>query len=420
MRRLPWITLAVAGAAVAVHALPTAGEWLVYDRARVDAGEWWRIASASLVHVSAAHLALDVAAFGVGGAVVERRGRAHFALLCLAAAVAVGVGVHLFAPGLARYAGLSGVAHAALAAWALDALGERGATRWVGAGLLAVVAAKLAIDLSRPAPLFFDAGADVVAAPASHLAGLLVAAILAIRWRRLALLCPVLATVACATPTEHLRVGAAAAPVVLRHARRAADDAAPPARPRRIGVAIASESAPRRWGGVIANMQGGMGLSFAARDTLARELAAILRRQPALRGSEIVVLPPGDEELARDRLAARHGIDALCMVGYEQMQRTSNSPFLLLELALLAPPFILPTLRGEATTLLDVVAVRLDDGRALFRAGATSRVHARAVPMFAGSHPRDLRLRGLHEAVAAVAADLPRALAGLADTTAAR
>ena len=179
MRRLPWVTLAVAGAAVAVHLVPTAGEWLVYDRARVDAGESWRLATGSLVHVSVAHLALDVAAFGVGGAVMERGGRARFALLCLASLVAVGMSVHLFAPGLARYAGLSGLAYAVLAACALDATAAGGRTRRVGATLAAVVATKLALDVARPAPLFFDGAPGVVAAPVSHAAGVLVAVVAA-------------------------------------------------------------------------------------------------------------------------------------------------------------------------------------------------------------------------------------------------
>ena len=435
-RRLPWVTLAVAGAAIVVHLVPAAGEWLVYDRARVDAGEAWRIVTGSVVHFSTSHLALDVAAVGGAGVLVERRGRMRFALLCLAALAAVGIAVHLLAPGLARYAGLSGVAFAVLATCALDMYAEHGAMRRVGMGLLGILAAKLAADLLRPTPLLLDGDAGVVAAPVSHVAGIAVgiavaaagamlgrvrrASIPARHAGRLAAMVLVLvALTACMPPTERLRHGAPVAPVVLRHATRAADDAAPRSAPRRLGVAVASESMTGRSGGVFGRMDGPTVLTASERDGIARRIAAMLRQQPALRGSEIVVLPAGAEQLGRDELATRHGIDALCMVGYDQVRRTSNGRLLLLEVGLLLPPFVLPTLRSEASTMVDVVAVRLRDGRMLFRGGAASRVRGRAVPMYAGSHAHDLRVRGLHEAVAALGAELPSMLAELDDTASA-
>jgi rhombotail lipoprotein len=235
------------------------------------------------------------------------------------------------------------------------------------------------------------------------------------RWKTVALMPLLLGGAACVRPAEHVRHGAPVAPVVLRHARPATDGAAPVSRPQRLGVAVARESMLGRTGGVFGNTGGTHALGPADRDAVAQRVAALLRQQPALRGTEVVVLPDGVERLAGAELRARHGIDALCMVGYEQTQRTSNGPLLLLELALLVPPFVLPTMRGEAATTLDLIAVRLDDGRALFHGGSTSRVHGRAVPMFAESHAHDLRVRGLHDAVAALGAELPRILTDLDD-----
>lgn len=175
MRRLPWLTLGVAGSACLVHALPAARGWLLYDRALV-AAEPWRMATGSLVHWNLSHLLLDLAAFAAGAVLVERRGRAPLALLLAVAAVGVGASVHLLSPALARYAGLSGVAYAVLVAAALDLLAAP-ATRGVGLAAVATLAAKLWIDVTASAPLFVDAG-DVVAAPVAHLAGSAVAVVL--------------------------------------------------------------------------------------------------------------------------------------------------------------------------------------------------------------------------------------------------
>lgn len=173
LRRVPWLTLAIVGVAIVVQATPAAAERLVHDRARVAAGEWWRLLTGSLVHLSRAHLVMDLAAFGVAGALVERRGRARHALLCLAALALVGLAVQLLAPALARYAGLSGVAFAVLGLAALDLVVDGGAARWMGVAALAALVVKLALDFARPLPLLLDTGA--VAVPVSHAAGLVAA-----------------------------------------------------------------------------------------------------------------------------------------------------------------------------------------------------------------------------------------------------
>ena len=95
MRRLPWVSLALVAASVAVYLTPGAADRLVYDRALVEAGQWWRLASAVLVHFSASHLAWDAAALLGAGWVAERAGRTRFALLCAATAVGSSLAVRL-------------------------------------------------------------------------------------------------------------------------------------------------------------------------------------------------------------------------------------------------------------------------------------------------------------------------------------
>jgi rhomboid family GlyGly-CTERM serine protease len=119
-----WLT--AVGAAATLIALWLAGPgalaWLRYDRAAVLGGQFWRLATAHLVHADAAHLAWNLA----GVALVwwlfagefTRRG---WCLVMVASTAAIDLGFLVLEPQLEWYVGLSGVLHgcmaAGLAAW---------------------------------------------------------------------------------------------------------------------------------------------------------------------------------------------------------------------------------------------------------------------------------------------------------------
>lgn len=119
-----WLT--AAGVAATLIALWLAGPgtlaWLRYERTAVLEGQFWRLATAHLVHAGAAHLAWNLA----GAALVwwlfagefTRRG---WCLVMAASTAAIDLGFILFEPQLQWYVGLSGVLHgcmaAGLAAW---------------------------------------------------------------------------------------------------------------------------------------------------------------------------------------------------------------------------------------------------------------------------------------------------------------
>ncbi|ACL64442.1 Rhomboid family protein [Anaeromyxobacter dehalogenans 2CP-1] len=175
MRRVPWVTVAVLAVALGAYLVPALGELLILDRARVEGGEGWRVLTGSLVHFSASHLAADALAFGVAGAMLERRGRARFAVLALASALAVGLAVLWLEPTLQRFAGLSGVAYAAIVALALVGLREGGAMATLSGVALAACVAKLAWELSTGRMLLVGAPPGIVAVPLAHLAGAIAA-----------------------------------------------------------------------------------------------------------------------------------------------------------------------------------------------------------------------------------------------------
>lgn len=144
---------------------------------RVAAGEWWRLATHPLAHVSAYHLLLDAGAF-----LVLYHGLAAFPLLrrlalCAGAAVC-SLALAACAPEFDRagLCGLSGVAHGLMAVSALgsarsDDPCERAAGRW----LLALVAGKAALEAATGHVWFaaWHLGDVGLPNPYGHLGGVL-------------------------------------------------------------------------------------------------------------------------------------------------------------------------------------------------------------------------------------------------------
>jgi rhomboid family GlyGly-CTERM serine protease len=133
--------LVLAAVLVAVAGEP-AGRMLRYERDAVLGGEAWRLLTGHLVHLGAAHLALNAAG---GALLVALLGRAYrpaqWLALALVASLGVSAGLLLGSPHVAWYVGLSGVLHGMFAAGATALAAAR-----VRAGplLLLVLAAKLA------------------------------------------------------------------------------------------------------------------------------------------------------------------------------------------------------------------------------------------------------------------------------------
>ena len=177
--RLPVRTLAISAAALLVHFVPGLGPLLIYDRTAIAHGELWRLLTGNLVHLSDLHLAFDLAAFLIAGAIIEQRGYRHFMTLCVSTAALIGVAIYWFEPALQFYAGLSGVVTAAVVYLCLQGITEQGSWRWLCAATLAGLSVKLWIELvSGKSLLMFVGTGNFVPVPLSHLTGSVAAAIL--------------------------------------------------------------------------------------------------------------------------------------------------------------------------------------------------------------------------------------------------
>ncbi|MBP6903305.1 MAG: rhombosortase [Burkholderiaceae bacterium] len=173
-----WTGLALAAGLV------TLALWLLAPQARGDLAEalvwrperaWdqpWRWFSAALLHLSPLHLAANLAGLGLVAALGRAAGCGPRATLAWALAWPLTQGALLLQPALLRYAGLSGVLHAAVAVAVVQLLrGGAAAPRLIGAGLGLGLAAKLLLETPWAGPLRQVPGWDIAIAPAAHAAG---------------------------------------------------------------------------------------------------------------------------------------------------------------------------------------------------------------------------------------------------------
>ena len=181
------MTIVVALLAVLASFVP--GEALELTR---GASEPWRFVTGHLTHWNAQHLLWDVVAFFALGLACERRNRAAFAATLIAGIVLIPFAVWTFAPEVAAYRGLSGLASAT---FVLLLLQER--NRW---SMLfgALFVAKIGFEFATGTTLFTSDLGGAVPVPVAHVAGAL-AAVMVMLPRRALLLAP-LALAACSIP----------------------------------------------------------------------------------------------------------------------------------------------------------------------------------------------------------------------------
>ena len=111
MKRFPWLTVALGALFAAAELVPA--EALEYDRARVVAGEVWRLLSGQMVHWTARMAAFDLGMLLGLGIWLEVRGDRRLAAVALALSGGLtALAVHALSPDLLVYRGSSGMASA--------------------------------------------------------------------------------------------------------------------------------------------------------------------------------------------------------------------------------------------------------------------------------------------------------------------
>ena len=177
--RLPFVTLAVAAAAIIIHLVPGLPEQLQFDRAALAHGELWRWLTGHLTHFESNHLIWDLGALLGLGSVAEHESRRQFVRTLLWSAAAISAGVWWWQPQFEHYRGLSGV-DSALFALVAGALLRRGrvVSLVVGSRALLGFGGKCVLELSTGSTVF-AAGAHYAPVPLAHLIGLAVGLVMA-------------------------------------------------------------------------------------------------------------------------------------------------------------------------------------------------------------------------------------------------
>lgn len=142
-----------------------------YERAALEAGQYWRLVSGQLVHLGLGHLWPNLAALAIIGILFDDVFRAgDWWRTAAASAAAIDLGLYVLEPAVLWYVGLSGVLHGIVAAGALELLVRRQA---IGAVLGVGLVAKLLFEqIAGPVPFTAESvGGPVVVA--AHLYGAL-------------------------------------------------------------------------------------------------------------------------------------------------------------------------------------------------------------------------------------------------------
>jgi|CXWL01.1.fsa_nt_gi rhomboid family GlyGly-CTERM serine protease len=166
-----WTFLAV-GIATIVYLLPSLGDALIYDRASIQAGEWWRLLTGNWVHLSDMHFISDVIGLLVIGSMLEQQKNSGMWLVYLISGIVIGMVIFLCLPTLQFFGGLSGIVTATLVYFCLTGLIKQGAWRRVCLSLLVMVALKIAIEFMLGVSILSSTNQQsFIPVPASHLSG---------------------------------------------------------------------------------------------------------------------------------------------------------------------------------------------------------------------------------------------------------
>jgi len=142
---------------------------LRYDRAGLQAGEFWRLLSAHFVHLGWSHIALNLVALMLLGALFHGCMRwTEWIAVVTSSGVAIDLGLYVLSPTVDWYVGLSGILHGIALAGACALLTTDTLT---GLALILLIAAKLTYEQTMGPVPFSSASVEGDIVVDSHLYG---------------------------------------------------------------------------------------------------------------------------------------------------------------------------------------------------------------------------------------------------------
>lgn len=159
--------------------IPVLHQLMVWDRADILAGQWWRIVTGNLTHTNTAHLAMNLAGL-VGVAFVHRQYYEGRSLVPMVGVMMVVIGGVMFFAPFDWYAGLSGVLHGLFVWGVVRDIQHKMALGWL---LLIGVVAKLGYEVYAGGDAM---AADLIGASVAyqaHWAGAITGLVFALLWK---------------------------------------------------------------------------------------------------------------------------------------------------------------------------------------------------------------------------------------------
>jgi rhomboid family GlyGly-CTERM serine protease len=148
LRRPPWLFLALATVALVFQFIPGWRDHLLYDRAAIAGGDWWRIWTGHLVHFGWPHFIADAGLFLILGWLLaaQHPGFTRTALVVMPAFISATL--YWLDPGMSRYGGLSAINLGLLLYLALQGW-RRDWTDWFWPAVLAIYVGEVIFEVAQ-------------------------------------------------------------------------------------------------------------------------------------------------------------------------------------------------------------------------------------------------------------------------------
>jgi rhombotail lipoprotein len=161
--------------------------------------------------------------------------------------------------------------------------------------------------------------------------------------------------------------------------------------PMKVGIAFVPESRPQRARTPFQTFMGSLASDGAPRAVLTerqktelmQKVAGYFRNYPFISGVEIVpsaYLKPGGSFDNLDQIGAMYGVDAIALLGYDQVQFSDQGAGSLLYWTIVGA-YVVKGEKNTTETMMDAVVYDIKSRKMLFRAPGVSKVKGSATPV---------------------------------------
>ena len=148
VQRIPWVFLGVTVAAMIIQLHGAWREALIFDRAALLQGEWWRLWTGHLIHFGWPHFVADAGLFLILGRLLEWQHPWLSRFMLIAMPAVISISVFWLDPTMVRYGGLSAVNVGLLLFLACQGW-QKSWVDWFWPGVLVIYAGEIVLEATK-------------------------------------------------------------------------------------------------------------------------------------------------------------------------------------------------------------------------------------------------------------------------------